>query len=209
MKSSKFLFSLLVIVTFLIGLLSKKILNTDELIYQSLSDLLTVEQLQTNLNFQKKWEWLSYMFIPLLLLIKLSIIASVLDIGVFFYNKKLKYKQIFKLVLKADFLFLIAIFVKIIWFYFIKHNFTLLDLQYFYPLSAINITGYQDLDPWFVYPFQVLNLFEVAYWFILAYFLGKELKISTEKSMNIVASSYGVGLVIWVVVVMFFTVNMS
>jgi hypothetical protein len=88
-------------------------------------------------------------------------------------------------------------------------NYTLEDLQYFYPLSAINITGYENLKPWFVYPLQVLNLFEVAYWLVLAYLLGKEFKEDIYKGLTVVASSYGVGLVIWVVAVMFFTLNMS
>ena len=68
------------------------------------------------------------------------------------------------------------------------------DLQYFYPLYALSIIGYEGLQPWFVYPFQVLNLFELAYWFILAYLLGKELESTTDKGLSIVASSYGVGL---------------
>tara|TARA_R110002033_G_C3777237_1_gene228893 strand:- start:345 stop:635 length:291 start_codon:yes stop_codon:yes gene_type:complete len=51
--------------------------------------------------------------------------------------------------------------------------------------------------------------FEVAYWLILAYLLGKELNITLNKGLNIIASSYGVGLIIWVVAVMFFILNMS
>ncbi len=65
------------------------------------------------------------------------------------------------------------------------------------------------MQPWFIYPFQVFNLFELAYWFILAYLIGKELNENTDKGFSIVASSYGVSLLIWVVGVMFFTLNMS
>tara|TARA_R110002049_G_scaffold203126_3_gene373719 strand:+ start:1412 stop:1543 length:132 start_codon:yes stop_codon:yes gene_type:complete len=43
----------------------------------------------------------------------------------------------------------------------------------------------------------------------LAYLLGKELNITLNKGLNIIASSYGVGLIIWVVAVMFFILNMS
>ena len=106
-------------------------------------------------------------------------------------------------------LFLLIIIVKTTWFYFFQTDFTLEDLQYFYPLSALNIIGYQGLEPWYIYPFQVINLFEVAYWFILSYLIGKELNETTEKGLSIVASSYGVGLLIWVVGVMFLTLNMS
>ena len=56
---------------------------------------------------------------------------------------------------------------------------------------------------------RVINIFEVTYWFILAYLIGKEINDTTEKALSIVASSYGVGLLIWVASVMFFTLNIS
>lgn len=128
---------------------------------------------------------------------------------VFFFDKEIKFKTLFNIVVKAEFVFLLVILCKTIWFYVFQQDYTLEDLQYFYPLSAINITGYDGLKPWFAYPLQTLNLFEVTYWILLAYLLGKELKITTDMGLNIVASSYGVGLLIWVVAVMFFTLNMS
>lgn len=67
---------------------------------------------------------------------------------------------------------MLVIVFKIAWFYFFQLNYTLEDIQYFYPFSALNIVGYEGLQPWFVYPIQVLNLFELAYWFILAYLIG-------------------------------------
>lgn len=82
-------------------------------------------------------------------------------------------------------------------------------MQYFYPLSALNIIGYEGLQSWFIYPFQLINLFELAYWVILAYLIGKEFNENTDKGLSIVASSYGVSLLIWVVGMMFFTLNMS
>lgn len=184
-------------------------LNIDELTINSLAEQFTYKQIQEVLDFQQKWQWLSYIISPLLLLLKISIIAAVLDIGCFFFDKEIKYKQLFGIVVQAEFVFLLVILFKTIWFYVFHQDYTLEDLQYFYPLSAINITGYNNLQTWFVYPLQVLNVFELAYWAILAYLLGKELNISTNKGLSIVASSYGVGLLIWVVTIMFLTLNMS
>jgi hypothetical protein len=105
--------------------------------------------------------------------------------------------------------------LKIVWFYFFQTNYTLEDLQYFYPLSALNIVGYKGLDAWLIYPLQVLNLFELAYWLLLSYFVGMLAFIEKYKGkpmdlgFKIVASSYGSALLLWVVVVMFFTLNYS
>lgn len=208
MKIFKILISL-ILCTLILSYLSKFFLKIDDLIIYSLAEQLTHEQINEIIDLQQKWQWLGYIVLTLLLLLKTSIIAAILDVGCFFYGKEIKYKKLFNIVVKAEFIFLLVIVFKTAWFYFFQTNYTLEDLQYFYPLSAINIIGYEGLQPWFVYPFQVLNLFELAYWFILAYLIGKELNESTDKGMSIVASSYGVSLLIWVVGVMFFTLNMS
>ena len=69
--------------------------------------------------------------------------------------------------------------------------------------------GYQGLEAWFIYPFQVLNLFELAYWLILAFYIGKATKTNMDNGLKIVASSYGLALFLWVAVIMFFTLNYS
>jgi hypothetical protein len=168
------------------------------------------------INLSKKWQLLSYLLIPIVLLIKTTILASILYVGAFFYSKaKVTFKQLFDAVIKAEFVFLGVGVAKIIWFYFFQTNYTLEDLQYFYPLSALNIIGYQGLDAWFIYPLQVLNLFELAYWLLLAYFIGKLSLTEKDKGkpmdlgLKIVASSYGSALLLWVVVIMFFTLNYS
>lgn len=202
-------FVILTILNFIFGITSNKLLNSNKLLVDSLIEQFPTDQVQELLTFQQKWEWLTYVILPLLLLLKIAIITAILDLGCFLFNKEIKYKKLFNIVVKAEFIFLLAIIIKTAWFYFYQTNYTLEDLQYFYPFSALSLIGHEGLQPWFVYPFQVLNLFELAYWFILAYLLGKELESTTDKGLSIVASSYGVGLLIWVVGVMFLTLNMS
>lgn len=209
-------FILITLLSFFLGILSNSLLKFEILFINSLSEILTQNQIEEYLNFKKKWQLLSYLIIPILLLIKISIIASIIYIGAFFYSKaKVTFKQLFNTVVKAEFIFLSVGVLKIVWFYFFQTSYTLEDLQYFYPLSALNIVGYKGLEAWFIYPLQVLNLFELAYWLLLAYFIGKLAFTEKDKGkpmdlgFKIVASSYGSPLLLWVVVVMFFTLNYS
>lgn len=202
--------------TIILAYISFIILPINDLIYQSYSVKLTALQIKEIFVLQEKWNWLSYTIIPILLLIKSSLISSVLYIGTFFYSKnKVTFKQLFNTVVKAEFIFLSVGVIKIVWFYFFQTSYTLEDLQYFFPLSALNIIGYKGLDAWFIYPLQVLNLFELAYWLLLSYFIGKLAFTEKDKGkpmdlgFKIVASSYGSALLLWVVVVMFFTLNYS
>lgn len=209
MKNNLYIYLVLIILISTLTFLSNTILNTKELLINSLAEQLTNKQIEELLGFRKNWEWFSYFLLPLIILIKISIISAILDAGCFFFGKEIKYKKLFNIVVKAEFIFLLVIVFKTAWFYFFETNYNLEDLQYFYPLSALNIIGYEGLQPWFIYPLQVINLFELAYWFILAYLIGKELNENTNKGFSIVASSYGISLLIWGVGVMFFTLNMS
>ena len=209
MRQNFKLYSILTLIILCVGVISKELLKTEDLLINSLSEQLTQKQIQNYLDFNNKWQWLGYMLLPLLLFIKIIIIAFVLDMGVFFFGGEIKYKKLFNIVVQAEYVFLLVIVLKFFWFYVLQQDYTLEEMQYFYPLSMINITGYEGIQVWFIYPLQVINLFELAYWFILAYLIGKEIKTTTEKGFLIVASSYGVGLLIWVIGVMFFTLNMN
>ena len=212
-------YAILCVTSFLLGELSKYFLNIDKLIYYSLVQNLSKTQIKEFFEMQNQWKWVGYVFTPVFILLKTILVASVLYIGTFFYSKvKVTFKQLWDVVLKAEFLFLLVGVCKIIWFYFFQTTYTLEDLQYFYPLSALNIIGYQGLEPWFIYPLQTLNVFEVVYWFILAYYISRlasptknvsEYKPDLDFGIKIVMASYGSALLLWVVVVMFFTLNYS
>jgi hypothetical protein len=187
-----------------------KLLNINQLLNINLTHTLKSDDVEKYLNFRDKWAYISYLLIPIIILVKVVIISSILYIGTFIFNeKKIKFKQLFHISIKAEYLFLLAPIFKIIWFYFFQTNYTLEDIQYFYPFSALNIVGYKGLEPWLIYPFQILNLFELAYWLILAYFIGKITETNMDRGLKIVASSYGSALLLWVVVIMFFTLNYS
>ncbi len=112
-------------------------------------------------------------------------------LSLFFYSKvSVSFKQLWSVALKAEFVFLLVGIAKIVWFYFFQTDYTLEDIQFFYPLSALNIVGYKGLEAWYIYPFQVLNLFEVAYIFILAHYIGKLTQTNHDKGLTIVTASY-------------------
>jgi hypothetical protein len=209
MNSNSTLFVILVVVMVLMAVGTQALLQSEEVMLSSLSEQFTADQIKEVIGYREKWQWLGYALLPFLLLIKILIIAAILDIGCFFFGKDLKYKTLFHIAVKAEFVFLLVIVFKTAWFYFVQTDYTLEDLQYFYPLSVLQVFGYEGLEPWFIYPLQVVNLFELCYWLLLGYGLSKALKQSMDYAMGIVASSYGVGLLIWVAGVMFFMLNMS
>lgn len=210
MKNTFAKYLILCIALILSAVITNNILNFKGLLYNSLSEQLTSKQIESFFEFQDKWQWVGYAIVPLIVLSKTSLIASTLYIGTFFLSKgAVTFKQLWGFVLSAEFVFLLVPVFKIAWFYFFKTQYKLEDIQYFFPLSALNIVGYSDLESWFIYPLQTLNLFELTYWLILAYFIGKATQTSMDQGLKIVAYSYGSILFLWVVTIMFFTLNYS
>ncbi|MBP6755505.1 MAG: hypothetical protein KA210_05095 [Bacteroidia bacterium] len=210
MKSTFFKYLILSIVLIVLAEITNRVLDFKGLLYNSLSEQLTNKQIQNIFSFRDKWQWVGYAIVPIMVIIKTSLIASILYIGTYFFSKiQVTFKQLWSIVVSAEFVFLLVPVFKIVWFYFFQTNYKLEDIQYFYPLSALNIVGYKGLESWFVYPFQTLNLFELAYWLILAYYIGKATQTNMDKGLKIVGYSYGSALLLWVVTIMFFTLNYS
>lgn len=206
LNNNLLLFTTLIAFTFINVFLFENLLNSVEKYRIFLSQDLVESQVNYLVGNKIKWAWLSYLIILILLLIKIFLISSILNIGLLFFNQNVRYSRLFSIVVRAEFIFVFVGFIKLIWFLFQK-DYSFEELQYFYPLSALNIVGYEEISVWFIYPFQVINLFELVYWIVLGILIGKELNIVFDKSFKIVASSYGVSLIIWIFVVMFFVIN--
>ena len=72
------------------------------------------------------------------------------------------------------------------------------------------------VDPIFIYPLSLLNVFELLYFVVLAWLLvgvineaNQERPVNFGKSLKLVTASYGSGLLLWVVFVMFISLNLT
>ncbi|OYU67086.1 MAG: hypothetical protein CFE22_06315 [Cytophagaceae bacterium BCCC1] len=198
-----------IFVCLLISYFNKTEILSDELIYNFYSTQLSYSQIKELLANQEKYQWIGYLIIPITYFIKISLITLCLYTGILLSNSKtLSFSKIFSAVVLADILFLIPGVVKIFWFSF-QPDYTLEDLQYFMPGSLLNLFNPKEIEPWLVYPLQSINVWEVAFWFALAYELKAYFQDDFAKSFGTVMASYGSGLVIWIVFVVFLTLNFS
>jgi hypothetical protein len=162
-----------------------------------------------------KGRWIGYAIIPLFVLLRAFYTSVFLYIGIFFTELKVDFGKLFKIALLADFVYVLSAFAKLVILIFFKEVNTLEDLQ-FQPLSVMELLHVKSIDPLFVYPLSLLNLFELAYFLALAMLLvnvinqaNEERTLHFSKSLKLVTASYGSGLLLWVVFVMFITLNLS
>ncbi len=201
------IFLLLNLLTILFGEVTIYVFDLNQLLYKNLSEQLTFNQIETIFEAKAKWAWVSYVAIPILLFLKITIIAWILAIGGFFAETELPHKVYFQMVLKAEFIFLLSVVFKIFWFKFVTPDFSFEEVQQFVPLSLQQLLDTSTIPQWALYPLQLINIFEIGYWVILAVSLSKATK--KTNGFKILAMSYGPALIIWVVFIMFLTLNLS
>jgi hypothetical protein len=147
-----------------------------------------------------------YISAAVYLAFKLILISLIIYTALYIAGQQIKFSRALNIVIWSEYLFLLPAILKIIWFKTGYPNGTLSDWHKCYILSSLSLVG--NVAAAWNYPLQTLNLFEIAYWCILAYGIFKATSLDYDQSLRIVVSSYVPALFIWVVIVVFCTVMM-
>ena len=213
MKNSVQTVTIVFFLNFLLVYISKNGLDTQEKIFDFLAKDYPSSVVQNYMESQKKWWWVSYAVTPVLIGIKVLLVAFCLNFVKIISEKleDVKFRDILTVVLIAEFVFVIAGFYKFFNFYLIDTDYTLETLQTYYPLSLINYKEAISTEKWLAYPLQLVNVFELMYWGVLAWGIWQlaDNKISYLRSFGYVALTYGIGLLFWVGVVCFLILSVS
>ena len=95
--NKKYFFALITLLYVLFAIIINEYILTEEHYYRTFSEQLSANQIDEILNLQVKWYRIGYVLIPFSIAIKLSLVATVLKIGVIFSNLKINFKQLFHL----------------------------------------------------------------------------------------------------------------
>jgi hypothetical protein len=189
--------------------LSKSVLINEVVFYNTFSEQLTYDRALQLFEQLQSISWISYVFSPIILFVKFSLVSLVLYTGIIFNN--LQYKvplgSVFKAVIASDIVFLFAGLVKFLWFYLFAGNYNLNDIGFFYPLSLINIFKAGEIEKIWIYPMQTVNLFHLGYLVLLSYGLCNVCKIEKRDSEKIVLVSYLPMLVLWLTLIVFISID--
>ncbi|HRK52385.1 MAG TPA: hypothetical protein PK185_00600 [Cyclobacteriaceae bacterium] len=185
-------FLLLCLLTFLLLFTKKTFIESETAVFEFLQD-------RPEGSFLQIFTTIQYLTIPLVYLWKFTIISFVIWVGCFMFGYKVTYSNCWSIVLISEFIFIIPELIKIIWFMFIDTDPNYNTVLNFYPLAAINLFDVEQLQKRFVYPLKALNLFEVVYWVALVYGVQAFAKKNRTTAVFIVASSYVLLFLLWLV----------
>jgi hypothetical protein len=140
---------------------------------------------------------IKFLSIPFIYLWKFTVIAFVIWIGCFMFGYRVTYSQCWGVVIGAEYIFLIPEILKILWFMFVQTDPTYQDISGFYPLSLVHLVDFDALDKRWAYPLRALNVFEVAYWFLLVQGIHHYARKDKKYVWIIVACSYVLIFFLW------------
>lgn len=189
-------------------LIASEFLITDELMYNTYSGQLSADMITRMLKMQRQFWWVNYALIPVLLSIKLLLSSSCVWIGIIFSGNNKKHKEVWRVFLLSEFIFILQMFIRIVLLFFMDIQ-TMEDINNFQPFSLFSLLDVNNLPSYLRYPTALINIFEVTYWFVLAHLLGSLMNGSFRVRLGFVFKTYGIGLLIWVSLMIFLTLNLG
>ena len=177
------------------------ILYDDALYYKSFEEIVGINRIDQIINQQRVFQKVGYGIIPFFLLLRALYTTICLTVGIFLLEKNLKFSNCFNIAIKADIIFLIELVIKINYFSFFEAN-SLQEVN-IHLFSALQYIGINKTEEWLFYPMGVLNIFEIGYWILLSLFLSYYTKESLGASLGFIAKTYGIGLLLWIIFVIY------
>lgn len=149
--------------------------------------------------FLKLIQGLRVFAIPLVLLWKITVIAFVIWVGCFTFGYRVTYWQCWTVVVASEFIFLIPEVLKFLYYMFIKTDPTYTEIGTFYPLSLLTFFDYYSIDRRYAYPLRALNLFEIAYCWMLVKGINHFARKNERYVQLIVLCSYVLIFLLWLI----------
>ncbi len=186
--------------------IQQKYVLTEQVYYNTLGEQLTIERIDAFIDKQNTWTWLRYFFIPVTLLFQTFLVSICLATGAILLDYKLKFSAIFAMVVKAAVIYAVGklVYMMVVQFMDIQ---TIEDLIRADVFSLLGWVG--KIPTWLYYPLSVVNVFEIVFWLLLAGGMSYLLQKHWTRMVGFVAATYGVGLLVWVLFIVFLQLNLQ
>jgi hypothetical protein len=206
-----YLFLAIVIANMLVIWLSRSSLINEIVFYNTFSEQLSYDRSMELFEGLKKYSWIGYASMPVALLIKFTFVSIVLYTGIFLcdLHDRISFRKVFGVVVASEIVFFLASLIKFLWFSFFAGNFDLNDMSFFFPLSLSNLFSRSEVDKMWIFPLQVLNLFQLMYILLMSFGLSAQSGIQKAKAEKAVMLSYLPGLIFWIALIMFLSIGTS
>lgn len=198
-------YALICIINYILLLVGSLAIDTRDLIYQSLVGQLEESRISFSIDFYNRMQLWLYVFIPLIVFVKVSLVYLLIYVGMQLKGYKYSGKSLMAIALNAQYVMVTGGFITILYFW-ITGNYQRIEDLSITPFSVLALFNPSEVEPWLKYPLSLLNIFEIFYWVALIVHWKKLSGKSYGESFDFIASTYGLGMLLWLLVVIFFTI---
>lgn len=148
-----------------------------------------------------QFRWLAYLVAPVILLIRLCLVSICLYLGGFFFTQMSgrKYKEWWNVALQAQAVMILYSLILCLVNVCSGTN-RAMDVTTY---SSLLVLAGDNVEQWVKMPLSAVNIFEIGYWCVMSLCVGKMVGTSFGKSFKFVMSSYGVGYLFYIALLMF------
>jgi hypothetical protein len=182
---------------------------TDDVYYYSLGRQVNPDKLNAFLQGQHRMSLVSYMFIPVILLLKATLVAFCLLTGLLLTSRNCPFTTLFRIALFAESAFVAGTLLKLLLLAFSHDVESLGQYISFAPLSLYSLFNASAVPSWLSYPLQTMDVFQAGYVVLLAIGLRSYLGQPLKKMLWLVLGSYGLGLLCCMIGVAFISISFN
>ena len=167
---------------------------TDKVYTYTLAGQVNPDKLAAFLEGQHRMVVLSYLMVPVALLLKMTLVTICLFTGLLLTSQQFSWRQLFRIVLFAESAFVAGTLFRLLLLAFSHRVESLGQYMSFAPLSLYSLFPVTAVPNWMTYPLQTLDIFQAGYILLLATGLQYYMRQPFKKMLVFVLGSYGLGL---------------
>lgn len=201
-------FALACLISSIAVYLQQEVLLTEDLYFNSLGEQMAYERIEEMISRQQQYKWVAYAVVPLMFLVQLFLISLCLNVGTILYEYKVGFRKLFGMAARASVLMAIVGSLQMVPLL-AMHIETLDQLTRLDWFSVAALFQGADLPLWLLLPLKMLNLILLLTMLVLAGGMHWLTGRPFGKMLGFVVGTYGVGMLLLVLLLVFLQMNMS
>lgn len=179
------------------------LLNDPVLFHNTYQQALDEDRMASLLSTRQSISYISLILVPIFLAVKYLMILCMMIFGKYLERVDVSNRKLLQSIIQCDLIFIAPILIKYVLFEFAWHDYNLTEIQRYMPCSLAAMVGYEKIPAYLLYPFQSINIFEIAFVGGLAYLLGKTIG-SFKQGLIFLTKYYLFPFICWMLVLMLF-----
>lgn len=195
---------IIIVFELIVNLLLKSTLLTEKVLYNSLVEQMTLEDISAFSSTIRSNAWMMIVFGVAQRIGEIVLIAVCISIGTLLFRYNIQFRQILKVVILSFLVFTVSrlpLFITLISGNVEKFE----DLTYMPNLSLADWFRPENLPEWGLYPLQLINVYQFVFVLLMAAGLNLVDQRGIPKWLGLILLTYGTGLAITVVLTAFAT----